>query len=126
MGWRPLPRDEGPAPVPVGSAVERVLRHLGAPKADTLGRVFGEWATLVGAKIAAHAEPVAIADGRLVVRAQDPAWANQLRWLERDLLARLDVTLGVGVVTSVDVRVGAAAGVPRARSAVRPGRTRRR
>jgi predicted nucleic acid-binding Zn ribbon protein len=126
MGWRPLPRDDGAPPVPVGSAVERVLRHLGAPKADTLGRVFGEWATLVGAKIAAHAEPVEITDGRLVVRAQDPAWANQLRWLERDLLARLDVTLGVGVVTAVDVRVGTAAGAPRMRRGVRSDRVRRR
>jgi predicted nucleic acid-binding Zn ribbon protein len=122
MGWRPLPSDQGPAPVPVGAAVERVLRHLGAPKADTLGQVFGEWEQMVGAQIAAHAEPVEIVAGRLVVRAEDPAWGSQLRWLEQDLVARLNDSLGPGVVTSIEVRVGVASRVPRAR----PGRIRRR
>jgi predicted nucleic acid-binding Zn ribbon protein len=121
MPWRPLPGDDRPGPVPVGSAVERVLRHLGAPSAGALERVFGEWPALVGERVASHAEPVTIADGRLVVRVDDPAWASQLRWLEQDLLARLEASLGTGVVTAIEVRVG-----PEDRAGRRrPGRARR-
>jgi predicted nucleic acid-binding Zn ribbon protein len=106
MGWRPLPGDEGRAPVPVGSAVEHVLRHLGAPPRDALATIFGQWDRLVGAQVAEHAEPVSVRDGTLVVRAQDPAWASQLRWLERELVERLADALGAGVVTAIEVRVG--------------------
>jgi predicted nucleic acid-binding Zn ribbon protein len=108
MGWRPLPSDEHRPPVHVGTSVERVLRHLGAPTSDALETVFGRWATLVGPKIAAHAAPIGVATGRLTVRADDPAWANQLRWLEQELLDRLASALGPGVVTAIDVRVGPA------------------
>jgi predicted nucleic acid-binding Zn ribbon protein len=116
MGWRPLPRDDRDPPAPVGDVVEHLLRHLGAPAPDALDLVFGRWESLVGARIAAQAEPVAISAGTLAVRAADPAWGNQLRWLERDLLARLDEVLGVGVVTAIEVRVGPAGRSPRRRS----------
>jgi predicted nucleic acid-binding Zn ribbon protein len=122
MGWRPLPGDNDPGPVHVGTSVERVLRHLGAPKVDALGAVFGDWERLVGPRVAEHAAPVALSGGRLVVRADDPAWASQLRWLEQDLLARLDAALGPQTVTSIEVRVGPADDRPRGRA----GRARRR
>src|SRR5687767_10493668 len=115
MGWRPLPGDDHRPPVHVGMSVERVLRHLGAPTVDALETVFGQWATLVGARVAEHAEPVAVANGRLTVRAEDPAWASQLKWLERDLVDRLALALGPGVVTSIEVRVGAEDRNPRRR-----------
>jgi predicted nucleic acid-binding Zn ribbon protein len=122
MGWRPLPGDDRRPPVHVSNTVERVLRHLGAPSASALETVFGQWEALVGERVAAHAEPVAVADGRLTVRAEDPAWASQLRWLERDLVHRLSAALGPGVVTAIDVRVGTEQRVARLRS----GRVRRR
>jgi predicted nucleic acid-binding Zn ribbon protein len=122
MGWRPLPGDDHRPPVHVSSTVERVLRHLGAPTAGALETVFGQWPALVGERVAAHAEPVAVADGRLTVRAEDPAWASQLRWLEGDLVRRLGAALGPGVVTSIDVRVGPEQRVAR----LRPGPGRRR
>jgi predicted nucleic acid-binding Zn ribbon protein len=84
--------------------------------------VFGDWPRLVGPKIAAHATPVELVGGRLVVRADDPVWANQLRWLEQDLVARLGDQLGAGVVTAVEVRVGAEARGARGRGG---GRRRR-
>lgn len=108
MRWRPLPGDDHTPPTPVGDSVARVLRHLGAPTAGALESVFGQWPTLVGERIAAHAEPVGINEGTLTVRVSDPAWANQLRWLERDLITQLEATLGAGVVRSIEVRTGAA------------------
>jgi predicted nucleic acid-binding Zn ribbon protein len=116
MGWRPLPRDDRDPPAPVGDVVEHLLRHLGAPAPDALDLVFGQWESLVGARIAAQAEPVAINAGTLAVRATDPAWGNQLRWLEQDLLTRLAAVLGPDVVTAIEVRVGPAGRAPRRRS----------
>lgn len=95
-------------PRPIGEAVSRVLRHLGAPAPDTLETVFGQWERLVGARIAAHAEPVSVHDGVLTVRAADAAWANQLRWLERDVLERIHAVVGDDVIHAIEVRTGPA------------------
>jgi hypothetical protein len=40
-----------------------------------------------------------------VVAVDEPAWATQLRWLEADLLARLNDVLGPGQVARIEVRV---------------------
>ena len=46
----------------------------------------GRWAAIVGAEVAAHAEPVAFDDGELVVSADSTAWATQIRLLAPTLL----------------------------------------
>jgi predicted nucleic acid-binding Zn ribbon protein len=41
----------------------------------------------------------------LVVAVSDPAWATQLRFLERDLVERLRTELGTDAVNEIEVRV---------------------
>jgi predicted nucleic acid-binding Zn ribbon protein len=66
-------------------------------------RVFAHWEALVGDDIAAHATPVGLSGGELVVRACSTAWATQLRLLQRQLLAKLAAGLGGDVVTSLRI-----------------------
>ncbi len=63
----------------------------------------GRWATIVGAELAAHCEPVSFDDGKLVVAAESTAWATQLRLLAPTLLRRLNEELGQQTVTFVEV-----------------------
>jgi hypothetical protein len=92
-------------PRPLGEGVDHVLAELGAPSADTIAAVVGEWAGLVGETLAARTEPRSIEHGRLLVHTRDPAVAEQLRWSERRILDRLDDLVGGGVVDRVEVRV---------------------
>ncbi len=92
-------------PRPLAGSLERLLNHLGAPKARTVVDVFDRWPELVGAEIAKHTKPVSFADNRLVIAASDAAWASQLRWAETELLVRLAQTLGDGEVQSLDIRI---------------------
>jgi len=73
--------------------------------ASSLRNVFGYWADVVGEQIAAHARPVSLRDGTLVVAVDQPGWATQLRFLEADLVKRLSEVAGDGVVARVEVRV---------------------
>ena len=66
--------------------------------------VFGRWAELVGAEVAAHSTPESYADGRLVVRTDSTAWATQLRLLAPTVVHRLNEELGHGTVTVIDVQ----------------------
>jgi predicted nucleic acid-binding Zn ribbon protein len=65
--------------------------------------VFGRWAEIVGDDVAAHSQPTAFADGKLVVRADSTAWATQLRLLAPTLLRRVNEELGHGSVTLIQV-----------------------
>jgi predicted nucleic acid-binding Zn ribbon protein len=89
----------------VGESLDRVAGSLGVPRASTLSAVFASWAEMVGESVAQHSRPRSLRDGVLVVAVDEPAWATQLRWLEVDLLARLESAMGPGQVTRIEVRV---------------------
>ncbi len=92
-------------PRPVKDSLEHLARRLGAPTASSLGAVFSQWEHAVGATVAAHARPVSLSDGVLVVAVDQPGWATQLRYLSSDLIARLGDVAGEGVVSRIDIRV---------------------
>jgi predicted nucleic acid-binding Zn ribbon protein len=103
--WRPLPGDAGDDPRPLKDSLDMVARAMGAPPAVALGSLFSRWPELVGATLAAHCRPLSLVRGVLVVAVDHNAWAAQLRWLENDVLRRLEERLGAGVVSALEVRV---------------------
>jgi predicted nucleic acid-binding Zn ribbon protein len=99
-----LPTADGHEPRRVTEGLDRVMKRLGAPDADTLATLFSSWSELVGPRLAGHARPVSLTDATLVVAVDDPAWASQLRWLEAELIERLAEALGEPI-TALEVRV---------------------
>ena len=93
-------------PVRVGDALGEVASSLGAGRADVVGAVFGRWDDIVGSAVAAHVRPVRVDGMTLVVSADHPAWATQIRHLAPDILARLAEVCGAGnALERLDVRV---------------------
>lgn len=95
--WRPLREPGGPEP-------RRLSESLGRYRTG-LSSVLAAWGDVVGESVAAHAKPVAVRNGALVVEVDDPVWATQLRWLGNDLLARLAERVGSPVADRVEIRV---------------------
>lgn len=75
------------------AAVGGLLSSRGWRQRAAMGAVFGEWERIVGADLAAHTKPESFDDGELVVSADSPAWATQVRLLAPDLLRRLGAEL---------------------------------
>ena len=96
---------EDDEPTPIGAALDRVLRGLGTAGVAATRTVFGDWEALVGAETAAHARPVSLDGGCLLVAVDDPAWATRFRYEQASLLERFAAELGVATVTRIDVRV---------------------
>ena len=90
---------------PVSESLDVVVRGLKGAGAKATAGVFGRWEDVVGPHVAAHARPVVLDDGRLVVEVDEPGWATQLRYLEADLLEQLAAVAGPGAVRSIEVRV---------------------
>lgn len=96
----------GVGPRPVGEALEGLARELGLGNLELLGRVTANWTAAVGAEVAAHTEPLRVEGRTLVVRALEPAWATQVRYLGAELARRLNAVVGVDAIDAVRVVVG--------------------
>lgn len=91
-------------PQPFNVAVGGMLSARGWRSRASVAAVFGRWPEIVGPQLAAHAKPEAFSDGDLVVLADSPAWATQMRLLAPQILKRLGEELGAGTVRHVTVR----------------------
>ena len=80
----------GSEPVPLSRGLERILKSLRGGDRHTTATVFGRWAELVGEPVCHHVRPLKLDAGVLIVEVDDPAWATQLKFLESDLLKRLN------------------------------------
>ena len=110
--WRSLPvgrHDE--LPRPVGDSLPGLAKRLGAPPPALLTAVFAQWEDLVGPAIAAHAKPLSVSRRVLLIGADHPGWATQLRFLSADLLGRLEAAAGPGQIERVDIRIVPAVGL---------------
>lgn len=92
------PGSDARDPQPLGRLMSRLAAERGWSEKLTDSKVFGQWAVLVGEEVAEHAQPVALKDGELTVRATSTAWATQLRLLQGQLLSRIAASVGHGVV----------------------------
>jgi predicted nucleic acid-binding Zn ribbon protein len=88
-------------PQPIGAIVGRALPELGWVAPLATARLLGQWEAVVGADIAAHCQPVSLADGDLRISAESTAWATQLRLMAPRILARVAAEMPAGMVTKL-------------------------
>ncbi len=68
--------------------------------------VFSRWGDIVGEDVARRCEPVRLASGNLLVRAENQTWATQLGYMLTHVAERANEVLGDGMVRTVTVVVG--------------------
>ena len=90
-------------PQTLAAATRDLARRRGWSARVAEGTVLGQWQTVVGEQIAAHATPTALREGVLSVSAETTAWATQLRMVQAQLLAKIAAAVGDGVVTSLKI-----------------------
>ncbi|MCU0277524.1 MAG: DciA family protein [Candidatus Nanopelagicales bacterium] len=98
---RPDDRD----PSRVADAISSLVTDRGWQAATAIGRIWGEWASLVGPTLAEHVTPEAFdrTTGLLTLRADSTAWATQVRMLSGQLRKRLQAELPGGLVHDISV-----------------------
>ncbi len=98
------PRNER-GPQRISHSLDRLLGTMRAPSVDVLSAVFGRWSEIVGPDLADHTRPAAIDGEKLVVVADDPVWASEFRWLEKELLVRVEAVSGSTRIKGLIVKV---------------------
>ena len=87
----------------VSGVVARVLRDLGLEDALLGWRAVKEWPEIAGPRLARRARAVEFRDGTLVIEVDGSAWMQEVGYLKRELIRKIDARLGAGIVR--DVRV---------------------
>jgi len=99
------PRRSADDPVALRDAVAAVGRELGLAPPDELAALTREWPAIVGDAVAAHATVRSIRDGVCTIEVDEPGWATQVRYAERQVVERARACCGPDVVTSIRVVV---------------------
>ena len=88
----------------LAGALDALLDRLGAESSTAITGVFGEWPNIVGEQVAQHVTPIKLERGRLIVEIDDPSWATQMRFLEPQLIEKLNAAT-TSTITTIEVRV---------------------
>ena len=105
MTWKPLKGESSDDPKPIGESLNRVASRLRLPPARVLRTIFRDWTELVGSPMAQHTRPLVLHNGELLVEVDEPGWATQVRYFEKELIDRCATVLGEGTVVRIGVRV---------------------
>ncbi|MFZ1985791.1 MAG: DUF721 domain-containing protein [Desulfatitalea sp.] len=91
---------------PIGEVIDKVLRQCRPQRDQALIQVWEIWDRAVGATIAANARPVAVNGNVLLVHVASATWLHHIRFLEREVVAKLNAALGAERVKTIKLRVG--------------------
>ena len=97
-------RPDGRDPKLLSDAVHNLVQNKGWATEISVHTLLAQWGLLVGSTNAAHSRPEAYADSVLTIRTDSTAWATQLKLLTPTIVKRLNVELGDGIVTVIDIQ----------------------
>jgi predicted nucleic acid-binding Zn ribbon protein len=110
-------------PAALSDLMAAIFRGKPAEKRLEEGRIWLVWDAAVGAQISAKARPVSFRDGTLTVAVASAPWMQQLTFLKKGILEKLNERLGRELVRDLYLK----AGVPEAAApASKPRRQKER
>lgn len=86
---------------PLAEALRAALARLPTSTGLVHYPIWAQWDAIVGATIAAHAQPARLRHGILVVSVDGPEWMHELQYCKRELCAKLNAHLGDPVVRDI-------------------------
>ena len=93
-------------PSSAADLIPQVVARLGGEERALEQRVYSAYVDSVGTTFATRSRPERIRNGTLFIRVESSALAHELTLLREELLKRMAVILGDGVITALRTRVG--------------------
>jgi predicted nucleic acid-binding Zn ribbon protein len=93
-------------PAAVADLLSALLRGTPAEKRLKEGEIWLVWESAVGSRIASHAVPAAFRDGTLTLTVDSAPWMQQLNYLKRELVEKVNEKLGEELVKELYMKAG--------------------
>ena len=94
------------APEPVNAVLERVLGSLNLGLKVKQYRIWDVWNSVVGEAIASQAQPQQIRAMVLWVTVSNSTWMQQLEFMKRQIVERINERIGETVIRDIRFRIG--------------------
>jgi len=92
------------APKTIGNAIQSALSDLGLGKKIRQYDVINQWPEIVGEQIARVATAERISDGKLFVSVSRSPWRNELVFLKKELIERINKAMHQDIVKDIIFR----------------------
>jgi predicted nucleic acid-binding Zn ribbon protein len=92
--------------VPIGAAIEKALRGYRQPGDAELIRLWDLWKEAVGEAIYENTRPAAFKGRLLIVHVSSSAWFQQLQFLKKDMIRKINKTLGKDLISDIKFKIG--------------------
>lgn len=98
-------RDQGF--VHIGALLPGLLKKYRRDHHEGMERVWGAWEGAVGKTIAENTRPEAFRGKELLVYVNSSSWLHQLRFLQEDIIKKVNGALGADLVKEIKFKIGA-------------------
>ena len=92
--------------VHIGDILSGVLKTCRSDCDEELSQVWGLWENAVGDVIAKNTKPEAFKGKLLLVLVSSPPWMHQLQFLKKDIINKVNQTLGKELVQDIKFKIG--------------------
>lgn len=92
--------------VRIGSIINKTLKTYRCQSDGELSKIWSLWNSAVGEAIAENAQPAVIRGKLLVVNVSSSTWIQQLQYLKKDMLKKINDVLGKQLVDEIKFKVG--------------------
>ncbi|MFC1858713.1 DUF721 domain-containing protein [Thermodesulfobacteriota bacterium] len=90
----------------IGNILDNVLGTLRKDFDRDLLQIWDRWDQIVGEAIAESTRPAAFKGKLLLVHVTSSTWVHQLRFLKKDIIARINETFGKELVEEIKFKIG--------------------
>jgi len=97
----------GDSLTPLKDVIANLLSDRTLPFNPDDANIWRVWNEVVGPAISKNARPLWIKNGKLKVTVSNPIWLQELQFVEKDIMEKLNGKLGRKAVEKIEFRVGA-------------------
>lgn len=90
---------------PLKDVIASLLGDAALPFNPDDARIWRVWEEVVGLPVARHTRPLWIKEGKLRVSVTDPIWLQELGYVEKTILKKLNEKLGRSAVKRIEFRM---------------------
>ncbi len=100
-------REKMPRPAALADLLSASFRGTPTERRLKEGNIWLVWDSVVGKQIASRARPVSFRDGTLTVTVNSSPWMQQLTFLKKGIIEKLNARLGEALVRDIYLKAGA-------------------
>ena len=88
-------------PITVGAVINDLCRNWGIEKRLQEYAALSHWPHVVGERIAKETQPLGVKGGKLFLYVEKAVWRNELNFLKRDLILKLNQAVGTSLIREI-------------------------